>query len=202
MTAEIVDRTTAAEMVKYPWIRFELNEKKCLEGIQFLAGEKPGITQYYIGKVFFFADKAHFLDWGRPISGDRYVAMEHGPVPSFIYDMLKKDSGEPDELEDELAARVDRVRENNKIRFYAKSSAPTPRFLSRSDKEYLTQSLSQYSSMPFDRIRSLSHEDPAYDSAWAAPGLNNELDLRRWLSTGQLEELFEKTGIVRARRVG
>ncbi len=202
MRIGVVDRTAAEKIAKSSWIRFELNERKCLEGIQFLAAAKPGITQYYIGKVFFFADKAHFLDWGRPISGDRYVAMEHGPVPSFIYDMLKKDSGEPDELEDELAARVDRVRENNKIHFYAKSSAPTPSFLSRSDKEYLTQSLSQYGSMPFDRIRSLSHEDPAYDSAWAAPGLNNELDLRRWLSIGQLEELFEKTDVVRVRRVG
>src|SRR5262245_62889630 len=74
-------------------LRFQIDWNRCIEGIAFISSLRPGITQYYIGKIFYFADKAHFLDWGRPISGDRYVAMEHGPVPSNIYDLLMEDSG-------------------------------------------------------------------------------------------------------------
>ena len=56
-----------------PFIRFRVDIEKCIQGIQFLAANKPGITQYYVCKIFFFADKKHLLDWGTPISGDKYV---------------------------------------------------------------------------------------------------------------------------------
>jgi hypothetical protein len=36
-----------------------------------------------------FAELAHIKEYGRTISGDSYIKMEYGPVPSFLYDVLK-----------------------------------------------------------------------------------------------------------------
>jgi len=167
-------------MSKKP-IRFKVDYEKCIEGIDLLARERPGITQYYVCKVFFFADKEHLLDWGRPISGDRFVAMEHGPVPSFIYDLLKDSVGEPDELVDHLNKRIDILREGNKLKVYSKGGNSFQR-LSGTDQEYLLNALRTYGSMSFGKLRDLSHQDIAYQEAWELPGSNNEMDIRRWFS--------------------
>lgn len=180
--------------------QFELNEQKCIEGIQFLASEQPGITQYYIGKVFFFADLKHLLDWGRPISGDRYVAMEHGPVPSYIYDLIKSKSGEPDEIEDELSRRIKKVTDGNKIRLYQLQNAPTVSHLSRSDQEYLLDSLEEYGKMSFVRIKLKSHDDKAWADAWSRPGLNNEMDARLWLSEEQIKSVCENSEVIKRKK--
>ena len=68
--------------------RFTFRPDKASEAIDLIARARPGITQYFIGKLLYLADKAHFLDWGRPITFDRYVAMVHGPVPSAVRNML------------------------------------------------------------------------------------------------------------------
>lgn len=162
-------------------IRFKVDYEKCIEGIDFLAQNQPGITQYYICKVFFFADKEHLLDWGRPISGDRFVAMEHGPVPSFVYDLLKDSVAEPDELVDRLNKRIDISREGNKLKVYSKGGNSFQR-LSGTDQEYLLNALHTYGSMSFGELRDLSHQDVAYLEAWELPGANNEMDIRRWFS--------------------
>lgn len=162
-------------------IRFKIRYDKCIQGMQFLATLMPGITQYYVGKVFFFADREHLLDWGRPISGDRYVAMEHGPVPSEIYNLIKNDSGEPDELVDDMRKRVYIRRDENKLHLFSNEEAPQFPALSHSDREYLAASLAKHGRMRFGELRELSHQDPAYEAAWELPGLNNEMNPIFWL---------------------
>ncbi|MFC7048560.1 Panacea domain-containing protein [Emcibacter nanhaiensis] len=161
--------------------RFPFNWEKSIQAIDYLASLKPGITQYYIGKIIFFADREHLLDYGRPITGDRFVAMEHGPVPSTILDLLKTDSGYPDEIVEELHDRIAIEPEGNKLHVYTKGE---DKFysLSGSDKEYLAEALEKYGSMSFAELKRLSHEDPAYESAWEKPGANNEMDIELWFA--------------------
>lgn len=184
-------------------IRFRINYEKCLEGIQYLAAHQPGITQYYVGKVFFFADKAHLLDWGRPISGDRYMAMQHGPVPSTIYDILKDTSGEPDEIIDSLLRKVSVKIEANRIHVFSREIQPEFRALSRTDEEYLSASLATYGKMNFTELRKLSHQDPAYEAAWMETGLNNEMNIALWFEDrpDMLDELLETAPIRKVRRI-
>lgn len=180
-------------------IRFKLRLDKIIEGIQLLAEHQPGITQYYIGKVFFFADREHLLDWGRPISGDRYVAMEHGPVPSAIYDLIKDTSGEPDDIVDELNARVVIHVEGNKRKVFSKEGQSF-KSLSQTDQQYLLESLRRFGHMSFGDIRKLSHEDLAWEKAWDKPGLSNEMDPSLWFSTepgAALEQLLESPALAR-----
>jgi uncharacterized phage-associated protein len=180
-----------------PWLRFRFDVMKAIEGIQLLASEKPGITQYYVGKIFFFADREHLRDWGRPISGDRYVAMEHGPVPSSIRDLLKLSSDEPDEIADKLFAKVEIVQEGNKSRVFSKEKTLDLKYLSGTDVEYLLNALREYGNKSFGYIKAQSHADAAYDNAWGQPGLNNEMDLRLWFSDSQINELLESAPLLR-----
>jgi len=40
-------------------------------------------------KILYFADQRHLSQYGRSITGDTYIAMQFGPVPSCIDDILK-----------------------------------------------------------------------------------------------------------------
>jgi hypothetical protein len=73
--------------------RFRFRPEKAAEAVDLIARAQPGLTQYFVGKILYLADKAHFLDWGRPVTFDRYVAMKNGPVPSAIRNMLAAAAG-------------------------------------------------------------------------------------------------------------
>ena len=40
-------------------------------------------------KLIFFADRYHIRKFGRPITNDKYEAMEYGPVPSNAKDLAE-----------------------------------------------------------------------------------------------------------------
>ena len=40
-------------------------------------------------KILYFADQRHLSLYGRSITGDTYIAMQYGPVPSNVDDILK-----------------------------------------------------------------------------------------------------------------
>ena len=42
-----------------------------------------------VAKLMYFADKTCLERYGRTISSDRYVARQHGPVPSHTYRLLR-----------------------------------------------------------------------------------------------------------------
>ncbi|HEY5993954.1 MAG TPA: Panacea domain-containing protein [Gallionellaceae bacterium] len=62
---------------------------KALELVVFIAKHLQNATLHSISKMLYLADKLHLQEYGRLICGDRYIAMEYGPVPSAIYDMMK-----------------------------------------------------------------------------------------------------------------
>lgn len=160
-------------------VRFNLNWQKAIEAIDLIATLKPGISQYHIGKILFFADKEHFLDYGRSITGDRYIAMEHGPVPSNTRDILKSDPDWPDDIISTFHERVIVKKDKNLQRIYSKNIAHTS--LSGSDIEYIECSFNKYGNMSFAQLRELSHKDPAYNEAWDKGGVSNEMNVELWL---------------------
>lgn len=45
-------------------------------------------------KILYFADQRHLSIYGRSITGDTYIAMQYGPVPSNVDDILKAVRGD------------------------------------------------------------------------------------------------------------
>lgn len=60
---------------------------KSLQAVLYVVNRLKRRDFHKIFKVLYFADRTHLIKYGRPITGDTYIAMEYGPVPSMIYDM-------------------------------------------------------------------------------------------------------------------
>jgi hypothetical protein len=166
-------------------LRFSFDEKKALEAMVFVAKEWPGITAFYAAKVFFFADKEHLNRYGRPIIGDRYIAMDHGPVPSVIYDWFKGDldwAGDPEAI----AAALDFDRQASYVRARAQRE-PEMDYLSPSDLSALKSAIALCKERTFSQLSRLSHDDPAYREA----DLNAEMDPALMIEGDKREEMLE-----------
>ena len=70
-------------------IHFKPKKDKIVETILYLAHKGLDLSQYKLVKLFYLADREHLRRFGRPITFDYYVAMEHGPVASIAYDIAK-----------------------------------------------------------------------------------------------------------------
>ena len=163
-------------------IHFRVNSCKALEVILWLANKQPGLGFHAILKLIFFADKYHLNRYGRPIVGDRYVAMHYGPVASVTYDILKGDLLAIEMTgEDPLPFGV--RHQANRPHVYPNRPARLD-LLSESDMEALAHAFATYGHLGFDELYQITHDDPAYRSA-EKRGLN---------TTIRYEDLIEDSG--------
>lgn len=177
-------------MVDLSWLvlpsappRFRLDKLKVVEAIDYCARLWPGITTYFVCKAFYFADKDHFQDWGRPISGDFYVAMAHGPVPSRVYELLKPDSGEEDDWLQEFDRTLVTDQQGKLTHIKSRGISDLAR-LSKTDRQYLEKWINKFRELPewkrFKVIEDLSHEEKSWVEARDRPGNAPEMDLTSW----------------------
>lgn len=128
-------------------------------------GERKDIHK--ICKILYFADQAHLSRYGRNITGDTYIAMKYGPVPSHIYDLFK-------------AVRNFSGAEDFKTSyFYFSCSDPyllipvkeaDLDYLSPSDIECLDEAIDKCRDKDFIALTDFSH-----GSAWKNTELNHEM---------------------------
>ena len=67
----------------------QFDKTKALNALLYVANRVQRKDFHKIFKIVYFADRQHLAEWGRPITGDTYIAMDAGPVPSRMYDMMK-----------------------------------------------------------------------------------------------------------------
>ena len=71
-------------------IRFQFNERKATAAASLLLELAGGTMEYLpLIKLLYYADRESLDTLGRPISGDRYYSLPHGPVLSRVYDLVK-----------------------------------------------------------------------------------------------------------------
>lgn len=71
-------------------LRFQFNERKAAAAAAMFLQLAGGEMEYVrLLKLLYFADRESLDRLGRPISGDQYVSMEHGPVLSRVYNLMK-----------------------------------------------------------------------------------------------------------------
>jgi len=130
----------------------------------------PEFTKGKLCKLLFLSDKLHLVRYGRPITGDSYAAMEHGPIPSRVLDMLDAIEGETARTDEavELAAALNLDRRFRYPRYTA-LERPRVKNLSESDMEVLNEIIREHGMRSFTQLRHLTHEMPAYEKVWEDP---------------------------------
>jgi hypothetical protein len=138
-------------------IRFELEPKKAVEAILYLASrlDEPGL--HNITHLLYFADKMHLETYGRFIFGDDYYAMEFGPVPSFCYSLLREATQTEEHGFKTIGRHVVPLRGADLDQF------------SESDIACLELAIWEHGNHPFPKIMADSH-DAAYKAAWNSRG--------------------------------
>lgn len=70
-----------------------------------------------LNKILWFSEVAHYVKFGRPITGETYMKLEHGPVPSHMPEVLRA-------LQDEKALVVRRPELQYETTLYFASEGP------------------------------------------------------------------------------
>ena len=129
---------------------------------------------YHIVKTAFFAQKNHPVKYGIPMFNDSIVALQFGPVPSLVYNILKVARGDSSPYkfcDDRVLGRVSAVIECQDENFSA-LEAPNMNCLSKSNVECLDAAISEVSKMDFDTLMEKTH-----GGEWAR-AYNNEVSHR------------------------
>jgi len=138
-------------------MEFTLNKQKLIEAFVYIATKAQEVDKFHAGKILYLAEFNHLRKYGRPITGDTYIAMEYGPVPSCGYDMLKnvakgKDRGVltliPDKKYDTFRAARD----------------PDLSYLSKTDIEELDEAIKNWANESFGRISDETHKHKAWSN--------------------------------------
>ena len=138
---------------------FKFDEEKAISAILYITKKlnehkdriKPDFHKIF--KILYFADQKHLVKYGRPIVGDHYVAMDHGPVPSKIYDILKTIRG--DSVFEDSKGYGDFI--DVKGRYAYPKQEPDMDSFSESDIECINESLEENQHLDFATLREKSH---------------------------------------------
>lgn len=150
-------------------LTFNFDALKFANAAAYLAQHCADLTRMKVSKLLFFADKTHLLWYGRPVLGDRYIKMEFGPVPSFAYNLMKRDDRAAVE-DQEVFDRYLSV-DGNDIKA---KMPPDLNHLSETDLEALDFVLEHYGHLTPAQLSRISHNEPA----WREAGMNDEMDYR------------------------
>ncbi len=72
-------------------IRFKFDERKAVQAAGRLISQSGGEMNYMaLLKLLYLIDREALLRWGKPITGDKIVAMKRGPVLSRIFDLVSQ----------------------------------------------------------------------------------------------------------------
>ena len=113
-----------------------------------------------ICKILYYADQSHLSRYGRSITGDTYIAMEYGPVPSNIEDIFKALRGDS-----YFSGCVEDLKEffeiTNKYHLVPNKKSNMD-YLSESDVECLDFAIDKCKDKSFAELTEMSH-----DIAWS-----------------------------------
>lgn len=113
-------------------------------------------------KMLYIADRKALVQWHRPITGDAFWSLEHGPIVSRIYDLIRGKIGGP---EMELWRTVFNPRKGDTVSLKEGIKLNTMP-LSRREKAALEEAYTKLQPLSIGQVIDLAHEFPE----WKDPG--------------------------------
>lgn len=137
----------------------------------YILNKQRFIDQFHLFKILYFADRNHLAKYGRRIIKDTFCALEYGPVPSSLYDMIKIKNGQKISSkffkEKIFSPLLDSFITGSGDAYYYLQALELPDMdeLSKSDIDCLDESFEKYYSADMSKLSNESH-DEAWQTAW------------------------------------
>jgi hypothetical protein len=165
-------------------IEFKINYKKAIEVILYILNKnkKKGVNMYNLVKIIFAADKYHLNQYARPVTGDCYIKMQYGTVPSTILDYLKFD-----DLALSFIGEKEYPFSKKKHNFYPKRECEK-NLLSESDIEAIEHGIKEYHGLSFDKVKDKNHDE----KCWVDTGLNNVIPFELMIENKDIRKYLEE----------
>lgn len=124
-------------------------------------------------KLFYFVDFIHVKKYGIPITFDRYVHLERGPVPSNILNLVNSviDSPEEAELSDTISIKLENGGGLQKIQCKQLFTEKDSNYFTGRELETLEEVCKAFKDFSTKKIVEASHEE----SAWKNTNENTEI---------------------------
>lgn len=160
------------------------NFNKAMNAVLYIVKHLKRADFHKVFKILYFSDRDMLSQAGMMITGDTYIAMNDGPVPSNIYDIFKSVRGDGFfNNQSELTAWIG---VENWDLVTAKKE-PDMRCLSKMDIQIIDETLQKYGELSWDEIREKSH-----DYAWRNTTLNRPIDVKNMLvETGESDSYIQ-----------
>jgi uncharacterized phage-associated protein len=150
-------------------VRFRFNVEKFVQGLAYFASRGvKGLDKLKAAKLFYYADKYHLLKYARPVFGDTYFCLDHGPIPSASLNIMNEalqpecdgDCG-PEPVRALLAEYLNICRELRYPEFTLRKQ-PDLDVFSDSEIEALEATVEQYGDKTGWQLRNLTHQEPTW----------------------------------------
>jgi len=140
-------------------IKFKFDERKAMQAAGRLITQGGGEMNYMaLIKLLYLIDRQALLRWGKPITGDKIVAMKRGPVLSRIFDLVsQKKQALPKSAWHSLIPRPEPYVYT--VRF---SGGPDTSALSEAEVALIDEVFAQHRSMTEDQLVELTHKLPEW----------------------------------------
>lgn len=125
-----------------------------IQAILYILEQLHGATDMHkVCKILYYADQLHLSRYARCITGDVYIAMKYGPVPSIINDILKAVRGDSYFSGDEFKPYFCFI---NKY-MLKQIQKPNLDYLSDTDVECLNEAITLCKDKSFEQLTQMSH---------------------------------------------
>ena len=153
---------------------FPFSHRKATQVLNFFARQNGGkINKLKALKLVYFADRHHLRRYGRPITNDRYVAMNYGPVASACKDLAEMSDFLGDEEREYAAPFLETVDQHT---FASKQETDTS-VLSESDLESLQFAWETYQGWGKYKLAEHTHRFPEWKRHEAELAVSSRVEM-------------------------
>lgn len=156
-------------------MRFVFDDRKTAQAASYLVSLNGGRLNYMVlVKLLYLSDRQALIETGAPITGDRMVAMPHGPVLSCTYDLINM--GAPEH--EESSPWYEYLTEPSGYEVRAKKDAETDE-LSAYEIGVLEQTFQRFGRMNKWTLRDYTHTLPEWSDPQGASFPIDPVDILR-----------------------
>ena len=158
-------------MKSFDLLMRKYEQKKLIQIALYVLQKTGGIDYYHLFKILYFAELKHLAKWGEKIISDTFYALDYGPVPTLLYDVVKGYNSPNTDLLELFSDNV----------LFAGKDAPNvllPKceadmnYISKSEIEALDASINENAHLTFGQLKEKSHDDAWYEAYHHLNGSN------------------------------